>query len=203
MNIHKPILFTIGHSNHVIEHFISMLKSNDIKAIVDVRSSPYSKFTPQFNREVLKKTLQDKGIYYVFLGKELGARRSERECYSGTKVSYRKVANSKSFQEGLMRLREGALKMRVSIMCTEKDPLSCHRTILVAHYGRKYFSEVRHILEDGTIETGQHADNRLLKEYKLDVEDFFNPLEERMSIAYEKRAEKIAYEETEDVRVYG
>ncbi len=68
---------------------------------------------------------------------------------------------------------------------------------------RNYFSEVRHILEDGSIETGKHADNRLLKEYDLDVEDFFNPLEERMRTAYEKRAEKIAFEEKEETLVYG
>jgi uncharacterized protein (DUF488 family) len=203
MNNRKPVLFTVGHSNHSFEHFVDLLKSNEVKAIADVRSSPYSKYTPQFNRDSLERVLKENGIYYVFLGRELGARRDEPECYAGNKVVYSKVAKTNVFQEGLFRLREGALRMRVAVMCAEKDPLTCHRTVLVARYGRDFFSEIHHILDDGSIETGHDADCRLLAEYKLDKEDFFSPLEERMKIAYEKRAEKIAYEETEEVAAHG
>jgi len=203
MESNKPVLFTVGHSVHPIDHFIKILKMNRIDAVADVRSSPYSKFTPQFNRESLKKTLKDHGIHYVFLGDELGARRDETECYENNKVVYRKVANLPSFKSGISRLQEGAKKMRVVIMCAEKDPLTCHRTVLVAHFSRDLFSDTLHILEDGSIESRAEADLRLLNEYHLDKEDFFSPYEQRLELAYSKRAEKIAYEENQEQAAYG
>lgn len=93
--------------------------------------------------------------------------------------------------------------MRVAIMCAEKDPLTCHRTVLVAHFAREKFSDTLHILEDGQIETGEHADKRLLRESNLDKDDFFNPYAERLKMAYEQRAEKIAYTENEQQVAYG
>jgi len=203
MESSKPILFTVGHSVHPIDHFIDILKKNGIEAIADVRSSPYSKFTPQFNREPIKKTLQGHGIRYVFLGDELGARRSELECYESNKVIYSKVADFPSFRSGISRLREGTEKMRVAIMCAEKDPLTCHRTVLVAHFSRDQFSDTLHILEDGSIESRADADLRLLREYKLEKEDFFSPYKDRLNLAYSKRAEKIAYEEHDEQIAYG
>lgn len=203
MECSKPVLFTVGHSVHEINHFIKILKMNRIDAVADVRSSPYSKFTPQFNREPLKKSLKDHGIRYVFLGEELGARRDEPECYEGSKVVYRKVANLPSFKIGISRLREGTEKMRVAIMCAEKDPLTCHRTVLVAHFARDQFSDTLHILEDGGIESRAEADLRLLTEYKLEKDDLFSPYEERLALAYSRRAEKIAYEETQEHVAYG
>lgn len=199
----NPVLFTVGHSVHPIDHFINILKMNRIDAVADVRSSPYSKFTPQFNREPLKKSLKDHGIRYVFLGAELGARRDEPECYENNKVIYGKVAELPSFKSGIIRLREGAEKMRVAIMCAEKDPLTCHRTVLVAHFSREFFSDTQHILEDGSIESRSEADLRLLREYNLEKEDFFSPYEDRLALAYSKRAEKIAYEENQDQVAYG
>jgi len=194
----KPLLFTIGHSVHSLEHFVNILKLNDIKAIADVRALPYSKFTPQFNREGLQEFLKGEDIDYIFSGKELGARWKNPECYSSNKVIFSKVANMKPFQEGLLQLAEVASRMRTAIMCAEKDPLACHRTLLVARYGKKHFSDIRHILEDGTVESGRHADQRLLAAYHLDAEDLFSSGEERLNIAYTKRAEKIAYEEEQD-----
>lgn len=198
-----PAFYTVGHSIHPIDHFIEILRMNRIEAVADVRSSPYSKFTPQFNREPLKRSLLDHGVRYVFLGDELGARRDESECYENRKVIYRKVADLPSFKSGVSRLREGAEKMRVAIMCAEKDPLTCHRTVLVAHFARDQFSDTLHILEDGSIESRAEADLRLLKEYKIEKEDMFSPYEERLALAYSKRAEKIAYEETQELLAYG
>lgn len=197
-----PVLYTVGHSVHPIDHFIGMLKRNEIEAVADVRSSPYSKFTPQFNRESLKQSLLDHEIRYVFLGNELGARRDEPECYENHKVVYRKVANLPSFKSGVLRLRAGAEKMRVAIMCSEKDPLTCHRTVLVAHFARNQFSDTLHILEDGSIESRAEADSRLLQDYNMEKEDLFSSYEERLAIAYSKRAEKIAYEETQEQLAY-
>ena len=199
----SPVLYTVGHSVHPIDHFIDILKLNGVEAVADVRSSPYSKFTPQFNREPLKRSLLEHGIQYVFLGEELGARRDESECYENHKVIYRKVADLPTFKSGVSRLREGAEKMKVAIMCAEKDPLTCHRTVLVTHFTRDLFSDTMHILEDGSVESRAEADLRLLREYKLEKEDFFSPYEERLAHAYSKRAEKIAYEENQEEVAYG
>lgn len=203
MEISKPILYTVGHSVHPIDHFIRILKMNKIDAVADVRSSPYSKFTPQFNREPINESLRQHGIRYVFLGEELGARRNELECYARNKVVYGKVAQLPIFRFGISRLREGARKMRVAIMCAEKDPLTCHRAILVTHFSREYFSDALHILEDGSIESRVEADLRLLKESSLDKDDMFSPFEERLARAYSMRADKIAYEETQEHLAYG
>lgn len=203
MEGNKPELYTVGHSVHPIDHFIAILKTNKIEAIADVRSSPYSRFTPQFNREPLKDTLRSEGIQYVFLGDELGARRVEPQCYEHGKVIYQKVATLPLFLTGIERLQEGASKMRVAIMCAEKDPLTCHRTVLVAHFAREKFSDTLHILEDGRIETRDHADKRLLQELKLDKDDFFNPYDQRLMIAYAQRGEKIAYAENEQQAAHG
>lgn len=197
MNDQRPVLYTVGHSVHPLDHFIALLKRNNIEAIGDVRSSPYSRFTPQFNRETLKDSLKSERIQYVFLGDELGARRDEPQCYENGKVIYQKVAGLALFLKGVERLQEGASKMRVAIMCAEKDPLTCHRTVLVAHFARDRFSDTLHILEDGSVETRDNADKRLLQELKLDKEDFFNPYEERIKAAYAQRGEKIAYQENE------
>lgn len=202
MNDNFPVLYTVGHSVHPIDHFIDILRINKINAVADVRSSPYSKFTPQFNRDPFEKSLKNNGIHYVFLGSELGARRDEPECYEGNKVVYRKVADLPSFKLGVSRLREGTEKMRVAIMCAEKDPLTCHRAVLVTHFSRDQFSDAVHILEDGSIESRAEADLRLLQEYKLEKEDFFSPYEERLALAYSKRAEKIAYEENQNHAKY-
>lgn len=199
----KPVLYTVGHSIHSIDHFVAILKKNRIDAIGDVRSSPYSRFTPQFNRELLKETLKIEGIQYVFLGEELGARRNEPQCYEDGKVIYHKVAALPLFHKGVERLQEGASKMRVAIMCAEKDPLTCHRTVLVAHFAREKFSDILHILEDGSVETRDHADKRLLRELKLDKEDFFNPYDQRLKTAYAQRGEKIAYAENKQQAAHG
>jgi uncharacterized protein (DUF488 family) len=79
-------IFTVGHSNHPLDHFIALLQRHDIAAIADVRSKPYSRANPQFNRDELKEALTHTGIVYVFLGKELGARSEDAACYENGKV---------------------------------------------------------------------------------------------------------------------
>jgi uncharacterized protein (DUF488 family) len=112
-------------------------------------------------------------------------------------VIYDLVAKTPVFQRGLERIRIGIAKYRVAIMCAEKDPLECHRTILVAHYA-KAFAEVSHILADGTLETHAHAETRLMVEYRLGEDDLFVPEAQRVENAYAKRAADIAYQETNE-----
>jgi uncharacterized protein (DUF488 family) len=190
-------LYTIGHSTHVWEHFVQLLELHKIGVVCDVRSQPYSRFTPQYNLEALSGSLARVGIRYVFLGKELGARRSEPECFVNGKVDYESVAATPAFKHGLERLRTGIAQYRVAIMCAEKDPLECHRAILVAHHAKK-FAVVLHILADGRIETHAEAEARLLAESKLGETDFFASEQQRLKDAYAKRADAIAYRETAD-----
>ena len=98
-------LYTIGHSTHTIEKFIELLLMHSISTVCDVRSSPYSKFNPQFNRELLKEELSKENIAYVFLGKELGPRSDDFDCYKNGKVQYAELAKKEIFHQGLGRLK--------------------------------------------------------------------------------------------------
>src|SRR5436190_21528851 len=112
---HQPV-FTIGHSNLEFGKFVTLLKQHGIQAVADVRSSPYSQFNPQFNREPLQRALREQGISYVFLGEELGARRSEPECYVSGRADYSLIARTPAFFRGLERITQGAAKMRIAMM---------------------------------------------------------------------------------------
>ncbi len=127
----RTIIYTIGHSTHPSEKFIELLKRHEITAVCDVRSSPYSQFTPQFNRETIQSELKKHGIAYVYLGKELGPRSDDPGCYENGKVQYDRLAKTDLFHEGIRRAKEGMKSYRIALMCAEKDPIMCHRTILV------------------------------------------------------------------------
>jgi len=191
----KNAIFTVGHSTHSIEKFLALLTKHQITAIVDVRSSPYSRMNPQFNREPLKETLRNSGIAYVFLGKELGARSTDASCYVGGKVQYERLAKTGLFADGINRVQQGMEKYRVSLMCAEKDPLSCHRTILVTRDLVSRGISAEHILEDGTLESHTHAIERLMQQLKLPEGDMFRSRDSWVDDAYRLQGEKIAYEE--------
>jgi len=117
-------LYTVGHSNHSAEAFVRLLRKNGVDAIADVRSSPYSKFCPQFSREPLTAMLSSHGIHYVFLGRELGARREESDCYVGNQARYELIAKSKLFSEGINRIATGVDAHTVAFICAEKEPIT-------------------------------------------------------------------------------
>ena len=188
-------LFTIGHSNLEAAVFLELLRQHKIEAVTDVRSSPYSQYTPQFNREVLQAALKQAGINYVFLGDELGARRAERECYENGQAIYERIAQTPSFKSGLERLWAGAKKYRIALMCAEKDPLTCHRTILVCRNLKNSGAEIQHIHSDGHLESHAEAERRLLQTLKLPAEDFFRKPSEILDEAYATQGKKIAYAE--------
>tara|TARA_E500000178_G_scaffold347469_1_gene400838 strand:- start:196 stop:798 length:603 start_codon:yes stop_codon:yes gene_type:complete len=188
--MHK--LYTVGHSTQELESFLGLLKQHGIEAVADVRSGPYSQRFPWFNREQLAELLKQSGIQYVFMGVELGARRDEPCCYVGAKADYELIAQCELFQKGLERVQQGLKQMRVALMCAEKDPMDCHRTILVARHATA-FTEVAHILNDGTIETHAELEARLLKKMGMGVDDLFLSHEEQLEIAYKQRGDQIAY----------
>ena len=147
-------IYTIGHSNHLIDKFVFLLKGCGVTAVAHVRSHPYSRHNPP--QSALKQFLQDAGIAYVFLGKELGARGENPDCYCEGKVRYELLAKEPQFFEGLNRLLKGMENNCIAIMCSEKDPLNCHRAILVARCLHENGTPVEHILADGHLES--HAD---------------------------------------------
>lgn len=190
----NEIVFTIGHSTHSIEAFVALLGLHRITAVADVRSQPYSRFNPQFDRPALAAALKRCGVEYVFLGEELGARPKDRSCYVAGRVSYQAIASSAAFQRGIERIEQGMLRHRIALMCAEKDPLACHRTILVARQLTLRGIAVSHILEDGALETHESATSRLLAELGLSERDLFRTSEEVITDAFRLRERDIAYE---------
>jgi len=193
----KPCLFTIGHSDHEMPEFVSLLARHGVTTNADVRSQPYSRFHGQFNREILAEVLKLAGIQYVFLGRELGARRSERESYHEKQARYDLIAKLPAFREGLDRLRRGLASHRIALLCAEKDPITCHRTVLVCRHLRADPIDIRHILDDGSIETMDQAEIRLLEAVKVPTEHLFCPRSERIEHAYDLQGERIAFTESD------
>jgi uncharacterized protein (DUF488 family) len=187
----QEVVFTIGHSTHPREHFIALLRLHAITALGDLRSVPYSRVNPQFNREEFKDALRVTRISYVFLGKELGARRQEPTCYERGKVQYDRIAQTSLFGNGLQRVQEGMKNYRLALMCSEKEPLECHRAILVARHLIPLGINVQHIHADGTLESHAEALNRLDQMLNLLEDDRFCSREE---LLYRHQEERIAYD---------
>jgi len=187
-------LFTIGHSNHPIDYFIELLLSHRLSMIADVRSNPYSKYSPHFGKDVLEITLKNANINYLFLGRELGAKRSESECYIDGQAKYDTIAHLPAFRRGLERVLQEVERHRIAIMCAESDPITCHRTILVCRELKKIASDLKitHILRDGTEEQQETSEKRLIKLHKLQPE-LFGELTSTAGLierAYDLQAEK-------------
>ncbi len=157
----RRAVWTIGHSTHPMEDFLCLLHNHSITAVADVRSMPFSRFNPQFNKNALEEALADAGIRYVFLGRELGARSDDRSCYHDGRISYSRLAQTACFREGLDRVIKGSELYRIALMCSEKDPLDCHRTILIAEELRKREIIVQHVLASGELESHMDSLERL------------------------------------------
>ena len=195
MSISANSVYTIGHSTHSAEAFLALLRQHGVEALADVRSSPFSRFNPQFNREALEQFLKANGVRYVFLGKELGARSDDRSCYDHGRVQYSRLAQTALFQSGIGRVLKGAAKYRVTLMCAEKEPLECHRTLLVAKALAARGQRVLHIHADGHLETHEAAIERLLKMTGVPDEDMFLSKDELLAKALARQEEQVAYVE--------
>jgi uncharacterized protein (DUF488 family) len=191
-------IFTIGYSTYSLEQFISTLKKHSITAIVDVRSSPYSKFKPEFNRNTLQSALNEHEIEYVFLGEFCGARIDDPSCYQDGKVDFNIVAKSDKFKIGINRILSGVNKYTVALMCAEKDPVTCHRFVLICKNLKDDNINLFHILENSKIEKHSESEFRLLKLHKLDQPELFRTHEQRLHDAYNRQGSKIAYKKIEE-----
>jgi uncharacterized protein (DUF488 family) len=156
-------LFTLGHSTHPVLRVIELLQQHGVTAVCDVRSRPYSRWNPQFNREAFGQALSDAGIAYVFLGKELGGRPEDPACYVDGHVDYGRVARTALFAEGMRRLAAEAGKHRVALVCAEKNPEDCHRALLVGREAQERGWTVKHILSDGGLATQDEVTGGLLR----------------------------------------
>jgi uncharacterized protein (DUF488 family) len=191
--------FTIGHSNHSLEKLIQLLRAHDVTALGDVRSSPYSRANPQFNREFLQEKLKDGGIAYVFLGRELGARPDDPGYYEHGKVQFRRLSQSAPFKEGLDRVMKGAALFNLALLCAEREPLACHRTLLVARELVARGVAVTHIHADGSLETHDEAMGRLIRMLGMPEKDLYRNREVIISDACALQEQRIAYVD-EDLR---
>ena len=159
--VSRPIeLWTVGHSNHPADRFLALLQQHGIETVVDVRSQPYSRFSPHFRQSRLRELLSEIGIGYVFLGDELGGRPKEPELYDNAgDVLYDRVVRTERFVGGLRRLMATAATQQVAAMCSEEDPTRCHRRLLIT----------RSLLNDDAPPTVMHirGDGRLVSESEM------------------------------------
>ena len=196
MNEARGTVLTMGHSTHAPDAFIALLQRHHVTAVADVRSAPYSRFNPQFNREPLAETLGGEGIRYVYLGNALGGRPQDPACYEDGRIRYDRVAATEWFKSGLARVVQGAARYRIALMCAEKEPLDCHRTLLVARALDAQGVDVAHIHADPTspLEPHRAAMDRLLDSQKLPrKDDLSGTREDFIAAAIARRSARFAH----------
>jgi uncharacterized protein (DUF488 family) len=146
-------ILTVGHSNHPIDRLLAILLEAGVEVVADVRSSPYSRFAPQYNEDLLRESLAVVGLRYVPMGRELGGRPDDPSLYdTDGHVNYWRVAATEPFERGITRLIEGSERFRIAIMCGEEDPIDCHRRLLVGRVLLDRGLGVVHIRGDGRLE---------------------------------------------------
>jgi uncharacterized protein (DUF488 family) len=186
-------LYTIGHSNHAWGDFLPLLQQYRITFVCDARSQPYSRHYPQYRRAALEKNLAQAQIHYRFMGDKLGARTTDASCYQDGKVVYARLAVTAAFQSGLAQLTACAAQENTVLLCAERDPITCHRMILVTRQLRASALPIHHILADGALEPNAAAQERLLWEYGAS-DDLFTTAATRIEAAYDWQSQRIAYE---------
>ncbi len=191
----EPRVLTIGHSTHSWERFERLLLAAGATAVADVRTSPWSRHTPQFNREVLAEKLKAAGLAYVYLGDALGGRPTAAHLFDDGVADYEAMAAEPAFEVGLERVRRGAESHVVALMCAEQEPLDCHRCLLVSRRLKQMGLAISHVLPDGRVEPHEATERRLLVCEGLEHDDIFESPEERLARAYRQRARKAAYAE--------
>lgn len=186
-------VFTVGHSVLGEGHFAGILQRQNIDLVLDVRSSPYSRRAPQFNRRRIEHWLEVAGIRYSFGGRTLGGRPDDPSLYDAGQVSYARMAKTESFLSSLRRVAIAARSSRVALMCAEADPIECHRFLLIGRVLNDKAFDVRHILSNGEVESHAHAEQRLLAAVGLLQPDIFDQRNGALSAAYSIQASRVAY----------
>ena len=149
---------TVGHSSHTAEHFLSLLERHRIEVLVDTRSAPYSRYSPQFDREVLRDSVTTAGMKYLYLGDVVGGRPKDEAHYDEHgRARYGKMGKDEEFVAGIERLERGADEFRIALMCSEEDPAHCHRRLLIGRVLMERGAHLQHIRGDGSLQEEQRV----------------------------------------------
>ena len=196
-------IFTIGHSNYNVEKLIDMLRYYNINCVVDIRGTPYSKYNIQFDKEAIRYTLTNAGFVYIYMGKELAAKRIRKNSYNNEGYSnFEEVIKEEEFKRGVERLKNGCEKgYKIILLGAMQDPIRCHRSILVGRELVKNDFDVKHILDDYSIVTQDDIEEMLLNKYfsnrnQITIEDLTgNSLnnEEMINEGYKLANKEIGY----------
>lgn len=196
-------IYTIGHSNYTMERLIDMLEYYNINCVVDIRGTPYSKYNIQFDKEAIRYTLTNTGFVYIYMGKELAAKRIRKNSYNNEGYSnFEEVIKEEEFKRGVERLKNGCEKgYKIILLGAMQDPIRCHRSILVGRELVKNDFDVKHILDDYSIVTQDDIEEMLLNKYfsnrnQITIEDLTgNSLnnEEMINEGYKLANREIGY----------
>lgn len=196
-------IYTIGHSNYTTERLIDMLEYYNINCVVDIRGTPYSKYNIQFDKEAIRYTLTNAGFVYIYMGKELAAKRIRKNSYNNEGYSnFEEVVKEEEFKRGVERLKNGCEKgYKIILLGAMQDPIRCHRSILVGRELVKNDFDVKHILDDYSIVTQDDIEEMLLNKYfsnrnQITIEDLTgNSLnnEEMINEGYKLANREIGY----------
>jgi uncharacterized protein (DUF488 family) len=163
-SIEPPSLYTIGYGARTLDEFVAVLRANRIEYVIDVRTAPFSKFKPEFTKELLQHHIERQRIRYLFMGDTLGGHPQDPCCHTDGKVDYDKVRTQPFFQAGVERLKKAfAQQRRVALMCSEGRPEQCHRSKLIGEALVAQGIPICHIDEDGQVLTQQQVIDRLTK----------------------------------------
>jgi len=184
-------LMTIGHSNLPADRFITLLRDSKVSAVIDVRSVPFSRWCPWFSSKPLATRLAAGGLAYLQLGDELGGRPRDPQLYCDGIADYEAMAGRPAFCAGLDRVIDETRRHRVCLLCSEREPLDCHRCLLVGRALAERGVTTGHIRADGTIEPHAVTEQRLLTLAGGEA-DLFGDLAARLADAYRQRARRVA-----------
>lgn len=167
----KPVVYTVGHSTHQLDFFLGLIKTVEINCIVDIRSVPASTYNPQYNQDSFKLFLKNNYITYLHFAEEFGARQTDYELLDNEgKLDFEKVRKTRIFNYGLERIWKGVNNgFRIALMCSESEPLDCHRFSMVSVGLEQDGFDVLHILKDKSIKTNLELEKELLKKYKKKI----------------------------------
>jgi uncharacterized protein (DUF488 family) len=196
----KPVIYTVGHSTHPIDYFVELLKKYAVNCLVDVRSLAASSYNPQYNKEPLSNFLKKEGVRYMHFAEEFGARHNDPDLLDEEGyVDFEKIRKTWLFKNGLERLWLGIDKgYTIALMCSESEPLDCHRFSMISVALEKDGFEVKHIMKDKTVKTNAELEKQLLKTYdkQLPVPELFTPdvtTDDRLKAAYRLKNKEIAF----------
>ncbi len=195
-NTPNPKLYTIGYATKPIAVFIAQLKQYDIQAVADVRSVPYSKVFYDYHQEAIASTLRQHHIHYVYVGEELGPRSKDPAHYNDDQqVQFDRLMQADLFLSGIQRIQKGLDKpLNIALMCAEKDPATCHRSLLIGYYLQQHQPQIglEHILHNGELESQCDLKKRVSQLHSKGSDLFLTP-EQMAEQSYQQQLKLTSY----------